>query len=150
MSSKKCKDNVKHCVKRSIDLMESSCSLYDVMIEKDEGGLINFRIAKELREDFKIAAKLLGFKGMSGALYHYIVRTVSEQKTKHPDAFSTKSVAGDNRNSENDIASNHLMSNGTSQPLTGEQEEMARRDISKAKRKARELGRKKGGAKKRR
>jgi antitoxin component of RelBE/YafQ-DinJ toxin-antitoxin module len=56
---------------------------------KDENSrtLINLRVDAEVREDFKLAVKLLGYKGMSQALHHFIVRTINEQREKYPQKF---------------------------------------------------------------
>lgn len=59
--------------------------LYNVMTKDD--GFIQIRIDPKLRNQFKAAARLMGFKGMSGAIHHYIVKSVNEQRERSPLAF---------------------------------------------------------------
>ena|SRR5690348_14946164 len=67
--------------------MENRDNLYNVMTNRDSA-LTNIRIDPQLRREFKAAARMMGFKGMSGALHFYMVKCVSEQKERDPDTFS--------------------------------------------------------------
>lgn len=60
-------------------------SLYNVMTRK-KGVLVNFRISKELRDDFLIVAEMKG-SSMSGLLYPFIVKTVREEKQAFPTLY---------------------------------------------------------------
>lgn len=87
MSTKKCKDKVKYKKRKDIAFVMNLNNLYNVMT-KDDGGLINLRVDPALRSQFKAAAKMMGFKGMSGAIHFFIVKSINDQKERNPDEFA--------------------------------------------------------------
>lgn len=57
-----------------------------VMSRRKETVLMNVEIPKDLKEDFKIAAKLRG-QSMSALLHQYMVKVIREEKDLRPAAF---------------------------------------------------------------
>jgi hypothetical protein len=54
----------------------------------EKGALINLRVDLDLRREIKVAARLMGFKSVTGVLHHYIVRVIREQREAHPQEFA--------------------------------------------------------------
>jgi hypothetical protein len=71
----------------NVDHAGNGGSLYGVMTA-EKSALINLRVAVELRREIKVAARLMGFKSVTGALHHYIVKVIREQKEAHPQEFA--------------------------------------------------------------
>jgi hypothetical protein len=58
------------------------------MVKKSKDVLINFRINRRIRDEFRVAASLRG-ASISGLLHQFIVHTIREEKERNPKAFIT-------------------------------------------------------------
>lgn len=71
-----------------------SDNLYDVMTnesagkeKEDDEVILNIRVQREVREQFRLAAKLKG-SSMSGLLHQFVIKTIREEKSLDPEAFT--------------------------------------------------------------
>lgn len=89
--------------------------------------MVNLKVPKKLREEFKVAAKLEGMD-LSGMLRQFMIRTIRAAKEREPENFQAlidktdwgiqqKNIPTDPRSYE-DIPQTRLFSDGSGKPVT--------------------------------
>jgi uncharacterized protein (DUF1778 family) len=95
-----------------------------IEVEKErDGGLLNIRADAEMRRLFRAAAKLSGFKSTTGALHHFMVKTINDMREKRAAEFEEMLIRLDKEDAARELKAKSRQPEIKARELTIEQME---------------------------